>query len=163
MREIPLSQGRVALVDDADFEWLSQWKWHVYSPPGRTGVHALAHTTVRKNIYRKIKMHRLILGAKEGDFVDHIDGNGLNNQKSNLRFCTKSENGMNRGAPTTNSSGFKGVSWAKSKNKWEAYISLKGIRKHLGRFTTKEEAALAYNEAALIHHGSFAHLNKVVQ
>lgn len=93
--------------------------------------------------------------------VDHIDGNIHNNSPENLRECTKSQNGMNRGKPANNTSGYKGVSYNKSKHSWEAYINFEKRRIHLGTFSTKEEAAIAYNQVALKYHKEFAKLNEV--
>lgn len=151
MKEIPLTQGKVAIVDDEDFEWLSQWRWYF------KGGYAC-----RSDKRLTIRMHRLILATQEGDFCDHVDGDRLNNQKSNLRLCTFAENMFNKGAYRTNTSGFKGVVWEKESQKWAARIALNKKRITIGRFHTKEQAALAYNEAALKYHGAFAHLNTVV-
>lgn len=147
MAEILLSAGKYATVDDVDFEWLSQWKW-TYS--GHGYVH-------RGDNGRKIYMHRLIAGW---DRVDHIDGNGLNNQRSNLRPTSIAENGRNRGANRNNTSGYKGV-FRNSKSTWSSRIVSDGKNKYLGSFKSKEEAALAYNEAALKYHGEFARLNVI--
>lgn len=106
-------------------------------------------------------MHRRIMKAKKGEYVDHINHNPRDNRKSNLRLCTNSENNMNRYLQSNSKTGYKGVSWSIVGNCWRAYIKVRGQQLHLGYFDTKEQAALAYNEAALVHHGAFAILNEV--
>lgn len=93
--------------------------------------------------------------------IDHEDRNPLNNHKNNLRFCTYSENSRNRGKPTTNTSGYKGVSWFKRDKKWKAQIMVEGKGFCLGSFKNKIDAARAYNRAALKYHGEFACLNEI--
>ena len=151
MKRIPLTQGKEALVDDEDFEWLSQWKWCAAKD--------------KKTFYAKrrakgqtILMHRELIGAKPGEQVDHRDGNGLNNQDTNTRICTHRENNLNR-RPNNNTSGFKGVSWCKGRKKWVSQIKVLGYAFTLGRFLTREEAARAYDSAVRKYFGEFAHLN----
>jgi hypothetical protein len=159
MKEISLTQGKVALVDDCDFEYLNQWNWH-YHKRG----YAVCNVGGRKR-HQLRTMHsmiasrmRLVLITKE---VDHKDGNGLNNQRNNLRPATSSQNKMNQKLKINNISGFKGVSWDKENNKWRASIGLNGRNLKLGRFTTPIEAAKVYNTAALEYFGEFARLNPV--
>lgn len=106
-------------------------------------------------------MHRLITGAGAGQQVDHINGNKLDNRRSNLRLCTQSENMRNRGATALNTSGFKGVHWSANDRKWRAGIKVEGKRIFLGLYLSKEEAAEAYNRAAESLHGLFASKNKL--
>lgn len=157
MKEIKLTKGYVALVDDADYEWLNQWKWHIL--PTHEGRHITAKRTEfpsRKTVY----MHRVILGLTDKCvLVDHIDGNPLNNQRSNLRKCDKYENARNS-RPELGSD-FKGISWNKRGKKWVARITVNNICIYLGRYGTKMEAVSAYNEAALNYHGEFAWLNPI--
>lgn len=154
-REIPLTQGKVAVVDDADYEWLMQWKWHFRSM-GYAGRRASKEAGGRALIL----MHRLITNAPSGLDVDHVDGNRLNNQRSNLRLCTRAQNMRNqRKTKRLVSSQFKGVSLYKPK-KWVAYIGLSRHKMHsLGYFHTELEAAHAYDAAARLHFGEFARLN----
>lgn len=152
LREIALTKGRVALVDDSDYERISSEKWFA-------STNGYAVRTVRMpnagNI--RIHMHRTILGISDASvLVDHINGDGLDNRRSNLRICSKSENLRNRGKPASNTSGYKGVAWSKAAGKWQAYITVEGKRKHLGLFETPEAGHAAYCEAATKLHGEFA-------
>ena len=159
MKEIPLTQGKVALVDDGDFEWLSKFKWHALK---RGNVFYAGRSSPRDNgKKRMIIMHREILGLKPGDpGVDHRDGNGLNNRRENLRRATKSQNAMNQ-QKTRGTSRFKGVRWHKDCKKWTAEIKFDGKKKHLGLFNTEEEAAKAYNRKAEELFGEYANLNEL--
>lgn len=157
MREIQLTKGMVAIVDDEDFEELNKLKWCAYK--NRNTFYA--HKTMNVNgKITTVKMHRKILGLKDGRIkCDHIDGNGLNNQRSNLRICSNAENIRNSKKYSTNSSGFRGVSWSKSSKKWQSQIGHDGKMIPIGRFDDKKEAALAYDIAAKKYHGEFANLN----
>jgi hypothetical protein len=154
MKKIPLTQGKFAIVDDEDFEALLQFKWHV-------NRHRSTWYAVRWIGSQKIHMHRVITNAPLGMDVDHIDGDGLNNQRSNLRVCSKQENHWNQGLNRNSTSGFKGVVWHKWARKWQAHIRVNGKRLYLGLFNDKTAAARAYNEAATKHFGNFARLNNV--
>lgn len=156
MKEIPLSQGYVALVDDADYERVSQYKWTA-SPRKHGAVYANRRTS-RATGEKCVYLHRFIMDAPDSKWVDHIDGNGLNCQRSNLRLATPSENGCNRGLQPNNRSGYKGVSWYTAYGKWQAMIKVHRKVKHLGYFATKEEAIAAYAAAAPMMHGEFARL-----
>ncbi len=151
MKEILLTQGKVAIVDDEDFEWLNQWKWCAKKGP---------NTSYAKRA-TQLYMHRLILSAEKGMFVDHINGNGLDNRRENLRVCTHAENMRNSKLSIKNTSGYKGVYWCKKRSLWIANIQNNGKVKNLGGFKIKELAARAYNEAAHNFHGEFARLNNV--
>jgi len=153
MKEIVLTQNKVALVDDDDYNWLSRWRWHAC----RYGGLWYAMRNSRENgKWRKILMHRVILGDKVAEITDHKDRNGLNNQRSNLRPCTRSQNTAN--SQRKSRAGFKGVE-QKSRNRWRAMIGIKEGRKNLGSFKSPEEAAKAYDEAAIERYGEFAILN----
>lgn len=161
MKTIPLTQGKFALVDDADFEYISQWKWQAHK-----GVNTFYATRRewywdgRKQIYKRIQMHRVIMNALKGQEIDHENCNGMDNRQCNIRFCTKAENQRNR-ILTKHSSKFKGVSWHKRKKKknWIARIKSNGRLRHLGYFCSQIEAAKTYDRAATKLFGEFALLN----
>ena len=147
-RLIPLTKGKFATVDAADYDWLSSFKWHLTF----YGYAATRHC--KKIIY----MHREILMLPKGVSGDHIDGDKLNNRRSNLRPASKSENSCNWNRIRRDStSGFRGVSLCS--RGWRAYITLMGRQKHGGYFSSAEEAARARDKLALQYHGSFASLN----
>jgi len=158
MKEIQLTQGKVALVDDADFEWLSQYKWQA-SKEGHSwyAVRACRDSLGRKS---KARMHRDILKCEQD--VDHRDLNGLNNQRYNLRPCNDSQNQHNRRRHVANTSGFIGVHKVKgsfASEHWQSRIAVNRRRIHLGYFLNKEDAARAYDEAARKYFGEFARTN----
>ena len=156
MKEVQLTQGYVALVDDEDFESVSKHCWHIRkSSNGRT-VYARAYLQPSAVSKKQTAMHQYLTGKVD---MDHKDGNGLNNQRSNLRVATRSQQVANGSLRNTNTSGFKGVSWHKQVNLWRAYIVVGAKQKHLGCYTSKEEAAKAYDVAALQIFGEFAKLN----
>lgn len=104
-------------------------------------------------------MHREVMKVTKGQFIDHKNGNGLDNQKSNLRLCSNQENSRNQRLKVSNTSGYKGVSWSKQLNNWAVQIRINGKKVHGGYFLDKEEAAKKYNELAKQYHGEFANLN----
>jgi hypothetical protein len=139
VREIELTQGKVALVDDEDYEVLSKYNWRVRNAPKT----CYARSNLQKNnVQIDILMHRVILQAPNGLETDHIDGNGLNNQKYNLRIVTRRGNAQNRHVPKT--SKFPGVAWYKPKNRWESHMQINGKNRHIGYFDIEEEAYTAY-------------------
>ena len=157
MIEIPLSQRKVAIIDDEDYALVSQYNW--YTRKTKHNFYATCH--VYKNGKRTtIAMHQLL--CPSDDFVDHKNGNGLDNRRQNLRACTKHQNDMNRHY-THGSSKYKGVSWNKRDNKWQATIKYENKGRFLGYYISEQEAALAYNEAALKYFGEFARLNEVFE
>lgn len=154
MAEIPLTQGKVAIVDDADLPLVTQYKWHC--------KHGYAARSTYGNGRSTILMHRAILNAPDGTEIDHIDGNKLNNRRANLRLCSHADNMKNKVSykkRAENHSCFKGVHWKKATRKWMACIQLDGKRRHLGHFTDETEAALAYDTAARELFGEFARPN----
>jgi hypothetical protein len=159
MKQIQLTQGLVALVDDTDFEWLNQWKWHALKH--RDTFYAARNSGGRLN-RKYIFMHRLILGIVDSKIeVDHEDLNGLNNSRSNLRQATRSQNAANIPSRKNSSSKYLGVYWDKSRQKWAAAITKNYKKTFLGYFENEHEAATAYNKAATEIHAEFANLNKV--
>lgn len=150
MRELKiLHSKKFAIVDDEDYSRLSLHTWYLDANRDR-----IIGTVNGK----QINIARFILRTS-APMPDHKDLDIFNNQKSNLRAATVQQNHANRYAPVSNTSGYKGVSWHKTSEKWRAYISWKNHYIHLGNFYTKEEAAKAYNEAALERFGEFARLN----
>lgn len=152
MQKIPLTQGKVAIVDDEDFELLNQYKW-------------VAHWNGRNWYARgsngkpQLYMHRFILKARRGRWVDHINSNGLDNRRSNIRTCSPVQNNQNQRIKVGGTSKYKGVSYDKINKKWRASINVKKRFINLGRFKTEIEAATAYNRAAKRHFHQFAHIN----
>lgn len=167
--KIPLSTGRsgnrpargFALVDCSDFEELSQYKWNMLK--SRNTQYAQREVRNADGKVEKITMHVQIMQPPKGMEVDHIDGNGLNNQRSNLRICTRTQNRQNVGAMKNNKSGYKGVSLHKATNKWLAQIRVDGKHHHLGLFTNPEEASKAYIQACKKYHGEFANLEAALE
>ena len=143
MSEIKLTQGKYALVDDEDFEWLNQWKW-CYD-----GQYAASRISGKK-----IRMHRMIMGNSNLQ-VDHRDMDKLNNQRCNLRFANNSENNSNKGPQPNNTSGHKGVHWNKNARKWQAQTKMNGHRYHLGYFNDINDAVVAYRLGAKKYHGEY--------
>lgn len=156
-REIVLTQGQVALVDAADYEWLNQWKWHASV---RKKLIYAARKTSRKEGDRKcVYMHRVVIHAANSTMVDHVNHNTLDNRRANLRPCTKSENQRNRLAKKGCSSKYLGVFWLVRVGKWQAKINANGEQLDLGRYVCEIEAARAYDAAARQYHGAFANPN----
>jgi hypothetical protein len=159
MKEIQLTNGGVALVDDEDFGEISCFKWYAHKEYGI--IYAWRHQYNGYREYREVKMHRQIMKAKTGEIIDHADSNGLNNQKSNLRFCSFSQNNMNSRISRNNVSGFKGVSYHRQNKRWRATINKDRKQVSLGCYGTPEAAALAYNRKATELFGEFARPNVI--
>ena len=156
-REIPLTQGKVALVDAADYDWLMQWKWH--ARPCKIGFYAARSARRADGIQYDIRMHRLIVSAPQGSTVDHANHDGLDNRRSNLRVCTLSENARNTHSRKGSSSPYLGVSWASRDSKWRTQISLNGRKINVGYFDDEMAAARAYDAAARKHFREYANPN----
>lgn len=155
---MPLTRGLWAVVDEADYELVKAHKWHACKPKNKNIFYA--KTTIKiKGEYKHIKLHRFILNATIGSMVDHIDGNGLNNQRSNLRFCNYSENQRNRSATKKSKTGFKGVFKSQSGQRFVSKLGINGKDIYLGTFDHKEQAAKAYDYMAKKLCGKFARLN----
>lgn len=152
-KEIPLTQGKVALVDDEDYEYLSQFKWY-YGCGGYAGRAAPygIHPT-------HIFMHRIIIAAPDHLQCDHINGNRLDNRRCNLRLATQTENTRNQRRGRANTSGYKGVCWNTKKQKWHSMIRVAKKLIHLGLYADLITAAHVYDAAAKKYFGEFACLN----
>jgi len=155
MKEILLTKNKVALVSDEDYPYLSQFAWHCLTI-GKM-CYAMRSTPRVNGKHKSILMHREILGVPPDKKVDHKDGDGLNNVRDNLRPATQMQNAYNQAAPSTNTSGYKGVNWFARYGKWRARISINGRVKHLGYFDSIKDAALARDNAARDAHGEFAY------
>lgn len=158
MKTIELTKGLVALVDDEDYDFLSQWKWYAKTnkKTGKSYACRSVHTAGQQP--KAVVIHRTIMQAKPGEIVDHKDGNPLNNQRSNLRICNHQQNTCN--SPSrSGTSKYKGVH--KQGGKWAAVILANGVSHRLGSYYNEGNAARAYNEAAARLHGEFAYLNVV--
>ncbi len=153
MIQIPLTQGKFALIDFEDFELVNQYKWHFSKSSNNYGK-AIARPS-RKG--KAIRMHRLIMDAPDIFEVDHINGNPLDNRKSNLRLVSHAQNQKNMSKHSDNKTGYKGVSFHKKANKYQVFVG----KKYIGLFIDIKEAAKAYNIAALEHFGEFARLNEI--
>ncbi len=157
-REITLSKGMVALVDDCDYEELSKYKWCARKAGGTW--YAETHGPQKDGKRKFYSMHRVIVNPPDGMQVDHIDRNGLNNMRGNLRLATRAQNGYNCiRFVASRASAYKGVS--RHRHKWQASIHVDKRCIGLGTFQTEVEAAIAYNQAARELHGEFAYLNDV--
>ena len=164
MKTIPLTQGYFTKVDDDDYKKYAIYRWCVSISYSRGTKSIRAIRKEYSNKYKKGKtrhLSRVILNALKGKNVDHINGDTLDNRKSNLRLCTSGENIRNQVKRCDNTSGYKGVSWSSEREKWEAKIQLNNKTIHLGRYKNKKEAAQAYNNAAIKYHKNFARLNDV--
>lgn len=152
MASIPLSKGMIALIDEADVPLVSGHAWSAGHE--RNSWYAMAWDS-----QRSVRMHRLILGLRPGDpHVDHVDTNGLNNQRANLRVASRAQNGMNRRVQP-HSSRFKGVSLFRRTGRWMASITVDGEQRYLGSFASEIDAADAYDAAAREAFGPFARTN----
>jgi len=158
MKLIPLygrnGIGKFTQVDDEDYDYLIQWRWFCIYQEKSSNYYIVRNPT--KDL-KLTKMHTIIMGKKEGLVIDHIDGDSLNNQKSNLRHCTHIENGQNKRNKSNSLSKYKGV--GKQRNRYSARIQKDKTPIYIGTFNTEEEAAIAYNEKAKELFGEFAQLN----
>ena len=157
---ISLTRGYMTTVDDADVPLITNYSW--WALVSRSGpVYACAYVRGSgRRRTKKVLMHRLLLGASEGQEIDHVDGDGLNNRRINLRFCTRAQNVTNNDVRRDSTSGFKGVERT-PRGRYHAYIKKDGHKRHLGAFATPIEAAAAYNRAADGLYGPFARGNRI--
>lgn len=161
MKEIQLTNGYKAIVDDEDFDYLSKFKWYAHF-----NQYGKIYARRAKNQKGKGKwawMHRVIMNPPAGALIDHINGNGLDNRRSNLRTCTHAENLRNRKAPRNNTSGYRGVVWNSISKNWVAQIESSGKSIYIGRFDDIVEAAIAYDEKARELWGEFYSMPNIIQ
>lgn len=151
-KEIQLTQGKIAIVDDDDFEIVEKMKWCTQ----RIGKKFYA---VSKLFGKRIYMHSFIMKPPKGFVTDHADNDGLNNQRINLRVCTRSQNSANQAISGINASGYKGIHWREHKKKYQVYICVERKIHYLGYYSNKEDAAHAYDKAAKKYFKDFAVLN----
>jgi hypothetical protein len=149
MKEIKLTKGYIALVDDSDFEIVNQYKWSYGNG------YAVRAVKTRNGKWTTISLHKFLTGFR---MTDHKNRNKLDNRRCNLRECTLSQNAHNRGQQKNNTSGHKGVYFHKKENKWMTAIGINGKLKHLGYFKTKAQAIKCYNNAVKLFHKDFAHI-----
>lgn len=152
MKLIALTQGKFAQVDDEDFEIINKYKWCAARMKD-------IWYTIRSDDY--ISMHRFIMNARKGKIINHKDGNGLNNQRNNLRFCNAYQRSAARRSAKGSSSIYLGVSWDKQRDRWKVRINSGNNKINIGYFKTEENAAIAYNIYAEKYHGEFARFNTV--
>jgi hypothetical protein len=153
VNKISLTKGKYVIVDDEDYEYLNQFTWQLSK--GHYTNYAI-RTYRKKACKRKtMRMHRVIMNPPSHLQIDHKDGNGLNNQKENLRICTQSQNIGNRGVMKNNTSGVKGVHWDKNAKKWRARLGMNGKRKCLGIYDDLDEAKDVYIKAAKEFFGEY--------
>ena len=152
---VPLTQGKEAIIDKEDIDKVSQYTWFAVKNGCRYATTAARNA---ENRVVNIAMHRLIMDNPVGFEIDHVDGDGLNNTKLNLRLATRQQNAFNLKKPKNNTSGFKGVSWCQASNRWKATISVNRVRHHLGFYNTKEQAYQAYCQASERFHGEFGRI-----
>jgi hypothetical protein len=163
--KLETKNGYIFQIDQEDYDKIRNYPWYGYKSTYRLKngekkqctKYIVAHISANE----RVNLHKLIMNTPVEIRIDHKNGDGLDNRKSNLRICTQSQNQMNKLKNCNNKSGYKGVSWDKTRNKWRSFIMLAGKNKCLGRFNSPEQAALAYNRAATKHFGEFAKLNKV--
>lgn len=154
IRLIPLTQGKYAIVDPEDYELVSQFRW---TAQNNNGYGWYARRSTHKYPAEHMLLHRFLMNPPTDKVIDHINGNGLDNRRINLRVCTQGENNYNS-RDTTSRSRFKGVTWHKHTGKWQARISFGCRQTYLGIFATEEEAYAAYCAASAKYHGEFGRI-----
>lgn len=155
-KRVPLTQGKYAIVDEEDYPYVIRFRW-IARQRGNSGVFEAA-ATIAEGV-GTVLLHRFILGDWPEVEIDHIDGDPLNNRRSNLRFCTRAQNARNQLKRKNGSSDFKGVPWNKRNQKWQAHIRVDGRLKALGYFNDPVAAAKVCDKAARRYFGTFANLN----
>jgi hypothetical protein len=157
MKEIILTQNKVALVDDEDYNELNKYNWCAYHDDN---MWYARRGTNRNKIQKTILMHREILNAPKGIMIDHINGDGLDNRKENIRLCNNLINGQNRHT-VYGTSQYQGVYSPRNNKKWMSRITINKRLFYLGSFNSEKLAAIAYNIAALKYYGADAKINEI--
>lgn len=157
MKELIVDK-QIVQIDDEDFDLVSKYKWRLSK--GKYTYYVITHNKV-DNKDTTLYLHRLVFGNSDKNSIDHIDGNGLNNQKNNLRICTYTQNNRNRNSCINSSSKYKGVSWYKKSCKWRASIQVNKKMIHIGYYNSEEDAAEMYNLHAIKYFKEFAKLNNI--
>jgi hypothetical protein len=152
--EVSLTQGRIAIIDDEDWDLIKDYKWFAFKMCNT--YYAVTNYYKEDRSRKLLLMHRLILDAQPGQRIDHKNRNGCDNRKENLRFASVAENAMNKESHTGTSI-YKGVCW--DRGKWKSSIATGRKSFHLGRFVSEKEAAKAYDKKAIELFGDFAKLN----
>lgn len=154
MAIIRLNNDRECIIDDSDYEYISQYRWYY-------AKHGYAARTVRSGGLKKnVYMHRFIMGAKRGEVIDHKNRNTLDNRRGNLRICTVRDNASNKRIQDNNTVGFKGIYRRKENGKWQAEIKINGKKRALGCYQFKEQAAMVYDIWAIFYYGEYALTNR---
>lgn len=154
-KKISLTQGKYAIVDAEDYDYIKKWKWYYSKNRGGYAV----REEMRQGKKKLISMHRVINKTPTGMVTDHINGNTLDNRKKNLRNATIRQNTQNQRIRENKSSKYKGVYWYKAGRKWRAQMQSNKKRIYLGQYDSEIEAAKAYNEGAIKYFGKYARLN----
>ena len=158
-KQISISRGMTATVDDSDFNSVKDYEW--YAVPGYNTWYAMRWEGIRPQ-RKHVFLHRFLMGVSDSHvLIDHKNGNGLDCTRGNMRTCTRMQNTCNSVKQKSSAAGYRGVYRDKNENFYSAQIEVNGNKIRLGYFKTKEDAARAYNDAAIKHHGEFAKLNEV--
>jgi len=159
-RKIPLTQGKYTVVDVEDYEQLARYKWYALRVERLCYAVRQYRSKQNRSRYESVKMHQVIMGSAEGKVIDHINHNGLDNRRANLRFVTMQQNSWNKRKNRGNySSRYKGVAWSKSRKKWRTRITCNNRVKFIGHFDDEKAAAMAYDAKAKELFGDYASLN----
>lgn len=158
MKQIPLTQGQFALVDDEDYDWLMQWKWYAKFNRSTGTYYAARNARMDDGRRTTIRMHQQIMGSPLATDVDHCNHNTLDNRRLNLRACTHAQNMQNQPLRRDSTTKYKGVQWYPKYQKYVARIGVNGKRIFLGYFNTPEDAYTAYCAASEKFHGEFSYL-----
>lgn len=160
MKIIKLSQGKETIICDCHYDLIKDMKWTYFTNAKKSYHYGYRKQHIKmengKQIAKTIMLHRVIMQANNGEEIDHIDGNGLNNQCSNLRFVTSSQNHMNHPLQSNNTSGYPGVTWDTINNKWRVTIKIDGKSKWIGRYVIYEDAVYARKKAEETFFGGYS-------